>query len=90
MRKPISVFYTTSARKDLQKLNSVVSRRIVLSVERYTATEPLLKAKALSGELQGLYRYRIGDYRVLFAFDDKDALIIITILRIKNRKDAYQ
>lgn len=43
--------------------------------------------KKLKGELSGLYRYRLGDYRLFYKIDDKR--IIVFILNISVRKDAY-
>lgn len=90
MTKKISVFYTASARKDLQKIDKLQSKRIVTTIKKYTNSNPLLKSKKLSGILDGLYRYRIGDYRAIFKLDENNKLIIITILRIKHRKDIYK
>ena len=89
MRKNVSVFYTASARKDLQKLDKEVSRRIVTTIERYTKTDPLQRAKQLKGIFKGLYRYRIGDYRAIFEYDDKGSLVIVKILVIKHRSKVY-
>jgi len=49
MSKNVSVLYTASARKDLQKLDKEVSKRIVTTIERYTKVDPLRKAKQLKG-----------------------------------------
>ncbi len=44
--------------------------------------------KKLKGELKEVYRFRIGDYRLFYKIvEDK---IIIFILDIENRKDAYK
>lgn len=90
MKKKTSVFYTASARKDLNKLSENDAKRVVLKIKSLTTTDPLLKAKSLSGIFQGLYRYRIGDFRAVFNFDDKGKLHILTILKIKHRKDIYK
>ncbi|MBE9107867.1 type II toxin-antitoxin system RelE/ParE family toxin [Nodosilinea sp. LEGE 07298] len=44
--------------------------------------------KALKGELAGRYRYRVGDYRVIYRIDDDAADVIV--LLIKHRRDAYE
>jgi len=43
--------------------------------------------KKLKGELAGLYRYRIGKYRLFYEIDNDK--IIVFILDIEDRKDAY-
>lgn len=44
--------------------------------------------KKLKGEFEGVYRYRIGDYRLFYKIENDKVLIII--LDIDNRKDAYR
>lgn len=86
-----SVFYTESAKKDLKKINKKDSSYIVKAVEKYTNHEnPLKKSKKLVGIFEGLYRYRIGNYRAIFEYDKKGKLYIIMILKIKHRKDIYK
>lgn len=44
--------------------------------------------KKLKGEFEGLYRYRVGRYRIFYKIvDDK---ILVIILDIDHRKDAYK
>jgi mRNA interferase RelE/StbE len=43
--------------------------------------------KKLKGEFEGIYRYRINDYRLFYQIVNEKVLIII--LDISNRKDAY-
>jgi mRNA interferase RelE/StbE len=44
--------------------------------------------KKLKGELDGIYRYRIGDYRLFYTIENDKVLIFI--LDISDRKDAYR
>lgn len=43
--------------------------------------------KKLKGELEGLYRYRIGDYRLIYKVD-KDKIIVF-IITLKHRRESY-
>lgn len=43
--------------------------------------------KKLKGEFKDVYRYRIGEYRLFYQFDEKQ--ILIFIMDIMKRKDAY-
>lgn len=91
MQKKTAVFYTAHARKDLLKLGKETARRITLAVQAHgKSSEPLRRAKRLSGAMSGLYRYRVGDYRAIFQYDDAGTLHILTVLRIKHRKDIYR
>ncbi len=44
--------------------------------------------KPLNGKLAGYYRYRVGDYRVVYRIDDRDRVIIVTI--IAHRREVYE
>lgn len=90
MSKSFSVLYTTTALKDLRTLEKKNAQKIILTIQTYTNTNPLAKSKKLSGPLNGLYRYRIGNYRAVFQLDESSNPIILTILRIKHRKDVYR
>jgi len=91
MAKCYELRYTEQARKDLLKCERAVAQRIVKKLgENITLSNPLQRAKALTGELFGVYRYRIGDYRVLFELNEHNKMIILMVLRIKHRKDVYR
>ncbi len=87
----VSVIYSNVALEQLKKLDAVVAKRIAIKIADNTSqNDPLLRAKPLYGNLSGMYRYRIGDYRAIFMLDGKGKLILLTILSIKHRKDVYR
>jgi mRNA interferase RelE/StbE len=43
--------------------------------------------KALTGELSGYLRYRVGDYRVLYRIDEKNR--IVSVEKIAHRSEVY-
>jgi mRNA interferase RelE/StbE len=77
--------YTRRAVKDLMKLDDDTKRRIGKTLLRYR-NDPLKYAHKLSDSRLGGYRFRIGDYRVIFDLIDDD----IVILRVGHRKDIYK
>ncbi len=86
-----ALFYTAHARKDLLALDKPLARRIVLKVkENSSMPDPLARAKALTGPLTGLYRYRVGEYRAIFEFEHGKVVHVLTVLRIKHRKEVYE
>jgi mRNA interferase RelE/StbE len=90
MSESFSVLYTSSALKDLRTIEKKNSQKIVLTIQKYTSSNPLGKSKKLSGIFEGLYRYRIGNYRAIFKVDVSGVPIVIIILKIKHRKDIYK
>lgn len=91
MSTPLRILYSYGAEKDLLVLEKYIARRIVVKIEANASMiDPLARAKALTGILEGRYRYRIGDYRVIFTLNDAGQVCILKVLRIKHRKDVYR
>ena len=44
--------------------------------------------KVLKGEYLGLYRYRIGDYRVIYSIEDE--IVQVFVVAIAHRSQAYE
>ncbi|MCD1656072.1 type II toxin-antitoxin system RelE/ParE family toxin [Treponema zuelzerae] len=44
--------------------------------------------KKLKGEFKEIYRFRIGDYRLFYKISEET--VIVFIVDIESRKDAYQ
>lgn len=44
--------------------------------------------KALTGPLSGLWRYRIGDYRLICEI--QDGILQVLVLQIANRREVYR
>lgn len=74
--------------KDLQKIDKTVQKRIFKYLKGLTAVEnPRLFGKALQGNLQGLWRYRVGDYRLVCQILDTE--ITILVIKVGHRKNIY-
>lgn len=71
--------------KDLDKLSSDIREKILDKIN-ILSDDPIGNSKKLSSPLIGTYRFRVGDYRIIFDID-KDKVVI---LRIGNRKDIYK
>lgn len=83
--------YTEKAADDLKRLDERIAIRIAKKIRISCASDnPFAFAKSLNGEWKGIFRFSIGDYRVLFRKASEGSLIILLILRIKHRKDVYE
>ena len=74
--------------KDLKAFGHTAARALVEAVKGRLAGNPVNLGKPLKGVFKGLYRYRHGDYRVIYALDRADRKVVI--LHIRHRKDAYR
>lgn len=79
------LFYTKSAWRDIRKLDPVAKKKVKRKIEAYSK-KPLFYAKKLINPSIGTYRWRIGNYRVVFDIDGKN----IVILRIGHRREIYK
>lgn len=89
MNKKYKVVYSKKAEKQLKKLDKFISRRIVSWIDRNLdgRENPYFQGKGLEGTLHNLWRYRVGNYRILAKIDSNK--IIILIISIAHRKDIY-
>ncbi|MBI2057690.1 MAG: type II toxin-antitoxin system RelE/ParE family toxin [Candidatus Yanofskybacteria bacterium] len=80
--------YTKQALNDLQRFSSVIQRRIAGKVRFFTLNNPLKFAKKLVNNELGSFRFRIGEYRVIFDIikNRKE----ISILKIAKRDEIYK
>ncbi len=84
------VIYSREAEKDIDKLDFGLRLRIIKKIDFYVqGKNPLIFAKRLVNNRIGSYRFRVGDYRVIFDIESTGVIKILLILRIKHRKDIY-
>ena len=83
------VDFDPRALKELEKLDLPAQRRIVrLLQERVLGRDPHRLGKNLSGDKAGLWRYRVGDYRLICRINDQ--VETVRILRVAHRREAYR
>lgn len=80
------VIATRQAAKQLQKLPSTYVELIRQHIHSLADNPRPSGVKKLTNDLS--YRLRVGDYRILYDVDDTAQLV--TIYRIKHRKDVYR
>lgn len=81
--------YTENAAKTMRKMEKNAAKRILAKIEDLAVSPyEMASVTALSGDLKGLYRLRVGDYRVIYQI--KDAELTILVLEMGDRKDIYR
>ncbi|VVP60066.1 hypothetical protein PS850_06162 [Pseudomonas fluorescens] len=84
-----TIDYTDTAQTQLRKLDKQSARRIIdFMDERVAGRDPRSTGKALTGPLGGLWRYRVGDFRVIC--DIQDAALRILVVQLGNRREVYR
>ena len=79
------ILLTKRALKDLGKIDSDSKIRIGEKLNGLT-NDPVGSSKKLSSAIIGTYRFRVGDYRIIFDIEDNKVIE----LRIGHRKDIYK
>jgi mRNA interferase RelE/StbE len=82
------VAWHEDALEDLRKLDKSRVGEIVGKVGDHLSEEPLAPGKPLKGIFRGLFRYRCGDYRVIYSIDRQEELLVV--LTVGRRKDFYR
>jgi len=78
------------AQKDIRKLDRKAQSDIIrfLRERIENAADPRQTGKALKGDLGELWRYRLGDYRIIC--DIQDLVVTVLVLRVRHRKEVYR
>lgn len=82
--------YADTARSQLRKLDKQTARRILDYMDERIADlgNPRSTGKALTGPLGGLWRYRVGDCRVICEIQDNALRVLV--VRVGNRREVYR
>lgn len=85
-----TIDYTASALGQLRKLDRPTARRIVDCMDERIAgmSNPRSAGKALTGPLGGLWRYRVGDFRVICEI--QDGALRVLVVQFGNRREVYR
>jgi mRNA interferase RelE/StbE len=91
-----------TAKRQLRKLDASNAQAILRYLNRLIleTTDPHELGSGLRANLAGLWRYRIGnyrignyrvgDYRVIFSIEANELMVMMIVLQIGHRRDAYK
>ena len=74
-----------SARNELRAVERQIAIRILHALTEY-GDSGSGDVRTLTGEWQGHFRIRVGDYRVIFTISKDE----ITIVRVRHRSESYR
>ena len=85
----MKVIYTDTSRKQLKKLDKTMQKRILDYKDEVELLEnPRFRGKALVENMKGLWRYRVGDYRIICEILEEE--VVISVIKIGHRRAAYK
>jgi len=80
-----NIVYKKSVHRDLKKISKTEAIKVIDQLEKDLSKKPD-SYPVLKGQFAGLRKYRVSDYRVIYAIIEKNVLI----LRIGHRRDVYK
>jgi len=81
--------FTEKADRSFSKLDKAIQQRILKKLSSICASgQPTASGKALVDDLVGLWRYRVGDYRIICSIEDNE--LIVLVVDIEHRSVAYK
>jgi mRNA interferase RelE/StbE len=73
--------------KDLKRIDKTWQEKIVRTIKNEIAQDPY-RGKKLIGSLSPFWRWRVGDYRIIYTIDDE--IVTVEIVKVKHRKSVYR
>ena len=82
-----SILWKPSAVKDIKRIDRQATHRIIRAIESLSLNPVPPGVRKMHGSDRS-YRLRVGDYRVIYSLFHSH--LIIEVLRVRHRKDAYR
>lgn len=82
--------FEARAFKELRKLGPSAQKEIVAYLDEHVAGQenPRLFGKRLTANFSGLWRYRVGDYRMICQLRDHE--LVVLVIAVGHRKNIYR
>lgn len=83
------VEFDRDAARELRKLGDAAERQVLRYLRERIATSdnPRRFGRALTRDLKGLWRYRVGDYRIVASIEDNR--FIVLVVAVGHRREVY-
>ena len=82
------VVFSDRAQSDIRRLDRATAQRVIGKLRWLAENFEATKLTALTGPEQGRFRLRVGDYRVVYAVDQKKREI--EVYRVRHRREVYR
>lgn len=82
------VEFTAGAETDLARLDKPVAQRVLKKLRWLAENFEVITPETLTGQWQGVFKLRVGDYRVLYTCDREKQKIVVHFVR--HRREVYK
>lgn len=84
------VFHPLVVADDFKKITKRDQQSIVKAIRKKLMRDPESFGKPLLGPLKGLYRLRVGDYRVVYAIKKDQVVVLVLKVGIRRDSEVYE
>lgn len=82
------VEFTATAQSDLARLDKPMAQQVLKKLRWLAENFEAITPEALTGQWQGVFKLRIGDYRALYTCDREKQTIVVRFVR--HRREVYK
>jgi mRNA interferase RelE/StbE len=80
--------FAKKAAKSFNQLDKPVVKRILKFLKTRVENDPRCVGDPLKGHLSELWRYRVGDYRLICSIEDEQLLVLV--VHVGHRREIYR
>jgi len=82
------VEFTLQAEEDLSRLDKTIAQNIAHKIDWLSQNIENIIPAPLKGKFKGKYKLRVGDWRVVYSFENSNQ--IITVYAVRHRSEVYK
>ncbi len=83
-----TVKFTPTAAQSIKRLPPDIKRRVKYKLEWLAEQIDIIRPVPLRGKFKGLYKLRVGNYRIIYEIDREKFLIIVHL--VGHRREIYK
>jgi mRNA interferase RelE/StbE len=83
-----TVSYVQSAMEDITSLDGSAKKVIKKAIEEKLMVDPLKFGRPLRRSLSGLFKLRVGDYRIIYQIHKQEVLVVV--VKVGHRREVYE
>jgi mRNA interferase RelE/StbE len=77
-------------KKDFKKIDSSDQRRLIRAIRKKLATKPRKYGEPLSGDFAGLWKLRVGQYRIIYKVEQNRIQVYVIIVGFRRDDEVYK
>ena len=76
--------------KDFKQIDKAGQRRIIRSIRNKLTSNPKEFGEPLSGDFAGLWKLRVGPYRIIYEIEEKRVRVYVILVGFRRNAEVYR